>query len=1255
MGSSSTASINVVTTAKDVAGNSATCAAAVLVDNTLPVLSNLTPKYKLNQWWAADGDSIYFVATATDSGAVSGLSSVTLDASAIGGPSSVTMLDDGKGNDAKAGDGNYSSASVVVATGSATRFFTFQVTAIDNASNSAFQSGNVYIDNGRPLYMNVTAPISGQFVEGMLTCRVQATDLPAIEKIEVTLNPGGTYRTAYNALTGYFEYVYDSVAVADGTYYICATGRDIAGKPFVTPSTIQFYIDNHAPVLKLNSPRNGDYLSGVVAFNITGTSDLFLSAVAYNVDGTGWVAIDIPWNTSNVSDGMHTVVVRAVDRAGHYVEQTIKVTVDNTNPTCRIITPGKDDILEGKVTFSVKASDTVGVAGVTLFDAVSAEAEYNFLSGYFEYTFDTRDLADGNYTLNASARDEFGYVTQANGVSFRIDNHAPALTIVEPYAYSYVSGSVLVQLNTTDGPFTPELLVEYKVDERSWVRMMGPGPLWTDLWNTSQFSDGLHTITVRSTDISGKQVQQSLQLTVDNHDPVCQIYAPLPNQYCEGRQLFQVLAQDEVGIVNVTLTIGSVGSFLMSFNGYTGYYEYALLSTKLADGAYNASVKALDRSGRQAVAGPLLFNIANTAPKFVLLKPHEGDAITDTIVVEIAWVTGRAAPLNATVRYKIDNGAWIPAEQNTSASTLADGTHTITVRAEDPAGHSTELSVSIFIDKNFPTVSVLSPKSGIHTKDAVPLKLKVKDEAGVHNVTMAIDNSTPEELYLNTATGFYEYSLDLFGLPDGAHQAYIAAFDLAGHPTYANFSVYLDTTGPSVSLEQPALTGDKSGPIKFTVASGDPSDVKSVAIRLKGGDLREMMRDQAGNYRYTWDTTVADDGTHSVEIVATDRLGNEASHSYELTVRNKVPNFLEDNFSWLLLLVLIIGFVMITIATVAVFRRLRHPLQYQAVDVIGKPRQPQQPIIPAGPKAVEVQEEEVAFQDDGEETAFQDDEETGFEDAEPEPHKPAQPAAPAAAAQGQRSPPSFSAPLRISQPASPPAGQQPRGLASMLGLKSPAPAPTPAPPPAARAPLVSAPKDEGFVEVAEEGGVEEVRMEAWMPRGSLPAAQEMPKPASSGPKPYVPPGVAAAQHTDMWEEEDEVGFEDEVPPKPALPSAKPSISSPFVPRTKGVSPLDALMLSNLKVTRSENEKKAPPKSQPLGWTHARPAEVLKEQEAQRAATSTQPQQPARPRSSEELYAPPSAVRNVPPTAQPSGKRDKMGSVLDDLLASSRKK
>jgi hypothetical protein len=92
-----------------------------------------------------------------------------------------------------------------------------------------------------------------------------------------------------------------------------------------------------------------------------------------------------------------------------------------------------------------------------------------------------------------------------------------------------------------------------------------------------------------------------------------------------------------------------------------------------------------------------------------------------------------------------------------------------------------------------------------------------------------------------------------------------------------------DTTPPSVSITSPGAGSTVSGTISVQVAAGDNVGVSSVSLSvdgvLSGGD-------NTAPYSFTWNTTAAANGAHTLTATAGDGAGNTTSTSIVVTVSN---------------------------------------------------------------------------------------------------------------------------------------------------------------------------------------------------------------------------------------------------------------------------------------------------------------------------------------------------------------------------------
>src|SRR5206468_516759 len=114
--------------------------------------------------------------------------------------------------------------------------------------------------------------------------------------------------------------------------------------------------------------------------------------------------------TTAVRDGPYEITVMALDAWQNGASTApVTVTVDNAAPHASLVGPAQGQDLAGTFTVRVFASDTNGVASVTLSIAGrTVDMAYNPSSGYYEYTFDTRTLADGSYSATATVTDASG-------------------------------------------------------------------------------------------------------------------------------------------------------------------------------------------------------------------------------------------------------------------------------------------------------------------------------------------------------------------------------------------------------------------------------------------------------------------------------------------------------------------------------------------------------------------------------------------------------------------------------------------------------------------------------------------------------------------------------------------------------------------------------------------------------------------------------------------------------------------------------
>jgi len=309
----------------------------VLIDNTVPSISNVTVKYPSGQLAAKAGDTIIISALILDDSAVNS-ASVVLNSSSLDGASH-TMVDNASSGDLAAGDNVFTYSITVTTTSTGTKAFT--VTASDNEGNAASPiTGSVVLDNTAPvLNINpVTSPTkySNQAVSGSYT---EAN----LDSIIVNGIAAQVFVSSWSA----------NVSLAEGTNTVRAVITDKAGN--LSEKTAGILYDPFSPITVI-SPRAGDKLKGTlvieaVAPEITVKTRFEISpdngnnwysltgstSPAYTEDtnkSDGWKQ---SWDTAGdgLSDGTsYQVLITAYEETGKTIAsyRLDSIAVDNTPP-----------------------------------------------------------------------------------------------------------------------------------------------------------------------------------------------------------------------------------------------------------------------------------------------------------------------------------------------------------------------------------------------------------------------------------------------------------------------------------------------------------------------------------------------------------------------------------------------------------------------------------------------------------------------------------------------------------------------------------------------------------------------------------------------------------------------------------------------------------------------------------------------------------------------------------------------------------
>jgi hypothetical protein len=269
-------------------------------------------------------------------------------------------------------------------------------------------------------------------------------------------------------------------------------------------------------------------------------------------------------------------------------------------------------------------------------------------------------------------------------------------------------------------------------------------------------------------------------------------------------------------------------------------------------------------------------------PQTLTITNVQANGATDN-GFQVSWTTSIAA--NSAVDYgtTASYGSTTPVNSSLvtshqmNLSSLAVGTlYHFRVRSTDANGDnaaSGDMTFSTLKDTTAPTVSIVSPAAGATLSGTVNLTANASDSVGVSSVQFKVDgtNSGPS---LTAAP--YTTSLNTTTLSNGNHTLTAVATDTAGNSaTSVGVTVKVNnsssTPPPTVSITSPTSGATVSGTVTVTATATSSVGVANVQFQLDGANVGSAVA--TSPYTYSWDTTKASNGSHTLNAVATDTTG----------------------------------------------------------------------------------------------------------------------------------------------------------------------------------------------------------------------------------------------------------------------------------------------------------------------------------------------------------------------------------------------
>jgi len=514
---------------------------------------------------------------------------------------------------------------------------------------------------------------------------------------------------------------------------------------------------------------------------------------------------------------------------------------------------------------TVLASQMQDLAGL----APGAEARAAF-------SFSAAGMPIGALWLQLRAPD---LLKQREVTVFELD--PPTVLINQPVNGAYLRAAQSVLAAATD-LLSGVRSVEFQVDGGNWLAMTLSDPVQSNYVGVlPPLPDGAHQVAARATDNSGN-VSQPVRsdFVVDSVPPVIAI---------SGVADAAAYTDPVTPVILVTDLNLSVTQILLDGAPYVSGVQISQA------GAYVLQVDAIDLAGNTA-SQTVRFSVSATAgdvtPPVIDIRTPLEDAYIRRGVSGLSATVVDAESAVATAEFSIDGDAFHPlaidASQGiaglytASLDELAEGPHSVVVRATDTQGNEAATGARHFtVDNTPPVITITGVSAGRYSAAVTPV-ISVTDAALLGSSAtlngVAYASGTPI-----AANGHYTLTVN--------------AEDKAGNASTSTlkFSIRLpvaDATPPDVFIEQPAEAAYvRSGALLIVSATDTDSGVASVEQKLDALPSWTSMDVSATTGKYILDIGSLPDGLHAASVRATDNANNTSPvQARQFTVDNTPPD-----------------------------------------------------------------------------------------------------------------------------------------------------------------------------------------------------------------------------------------------------------------------------------------------------------------------------------------------------------------------------
>lgn len=735
----------------------------------------------------------------------------------------------------------------------------------------------LFEEDKTPPTITIISPEENALLEEKIRIKVDANDDES--EVQISISIDGKIKKS--DLKDYYNW--DTTTVEDGEHNIEVTAMDTSGNQATDSIIVKTdNTPNKLPEITIDYPSSGTIVCDSVKIEGGANDDGKIEKVEVKIGNEWNIAIDesgdwyewsYNWETSG--EGNREIIAKVIDNEGGEAQKKITVVVDNNPPLIDITSPENNAILSGEIEIKTEITDNSQLDKVEIF--VDSDLVYSGDANSFK--LNTENYEDGNHIIKVIVTDIVGN-SETSIINIGIDNTPPVLIIENPEKFSFVKGTVLIEVNSYDDNEITDM--DFYIDEE----FVEKGQEYE--WNTLIYSDGEHEIKVESTDVIGNKIEEKITVNVDNTGPTIELIEPQAQSWVNDViQIKTNFNDDGSGVEYISFYVDGNNNQ----NGTDDSFDWN--TNQVSNGEHEIVIVCADKIGNEnSISIPL--NVDNSPPTFDISTLENNQFVNDIITIQVINIydAGSGSDFTDSISFFIDDELIMtsePAFNNIAECELDtkvynDGEYDINVEIVDRLGNKKEDSVTINIDNTQPTIEITSPKEGEIIAGEVKIETYVNDEgSGVNEIRCNVNILEPP-LEMEKNGDFYTFDLFTPKYIEGDHNLIIWVDDYVGNHIEVQLNLTFDNMGPLIEILEPRENSKVHDLASIEVDVDDANEIDYIEFFIDDVSVQKGDKET-----YGWDTTEYDELEHEITIIAEDIIGNQNEKSITIIVDNLNP------------------------------------------------------------------------------------------------------------------------------------------------------------------------------------------------------------------------------------------------------------------------------------------------------------------------------------------------------------------------------